>query len=280
MTSLLAAALKYAGEHLPVFPCVPAGKTPAVARGFHAATTNPETIKRYWRIANRNIGIPTGSVSGFWVLDIDGDDGETTLRGLEARHGSLPRTREVITSSGGRHLWFKYAGPLPSTTRRIGAGLDTKSDGGYVIAPPSVHPSGRRYAWSSAGELLVAPEWLVRLARANPQSISERALAGIRRSGDFTRHPDAYGSAALEREIDALAATAVGGRNHALNRTSFRLFQLVGGGELDRNLVIDRLIDASRRNGLVNDDGLRSVMGTINSGMRAGLQNPRARGAS
>ena len=85
MTSLLAAALKYAGEHLPVFPCVPAGKTPTVARGFHAATTNPETIKRYWRIADRNIGIPTGSVSGFWVLDIDGDDGETTLRGLEAR---------------------------------------------------------------------------------------------------------------------------------------------------------------------------------------------------
>ena len=214
-----------------------------------------------------------------WILDVDGEDGEAALRGLQARLGALPRTREVITG-GGRHLWFRYTGPIPSTTRRIGAGLDTKGDGGYVIAPPSVHPSGRRYAWSSAGELLVAPEWLVRLARANQQSISERALAGIRRSGDFTRHPDAYGSAALEREIDALAATAVGGRNHALNRTSFRLFQLVGGGELDRNLVIDRLIDASRRNGLVNDDGLRSVMGTINSGMRAGLQNPRARGAS
>jgi len=278
MTSLLAAALKYAGEHLPVFPCVPAGKTPAVARGFHAATTNPETIKRYWRIADRNIGIPTGSVSGVWILDVDGEDGEATLRGLQARLGALPRTREVITG-GGRHLWFKYTGPIPSTAdTRIGAGVHTRGDGGYVIVPPSSHPSGALYVWKSASDqLAVAPDWLVKLARAKPQSISERALAHITRPGC---QRDAYGSAALEREIDALAATAVGGRNHALNRTSFRLFQLVGGGELDRNLVIDRLIDASRRNGLVNDDGLRSVMGTINSGMRAGLQNPRARGAS
>ena len=48
MSALLAAALNYAGKHLPVFPCQPRDKTPAVARGFHAATTNPETIKRYW----------------------------------------------------------------------------------------------------------------------------------------------------------------------------------------------------------------------------------------
>src|SRR3974377_404925 len=103
--------------------------------------------------------MPTGSVSGVWILDVDGEDGEATLRGLQARLGALPRTREVITG-GGRHLWFRDTGPIPSTTRRIGAGLDTKGDGGYVIAPPSVHPSGRRYAWSSAGALLVAAQSL------------------------------------------------------------------------------------------------------------------------
>jgi hypothetical protein len=280
MSALLDAALGYAARRLPVFPCQPRGKEPAIKRGFHAATTNPETIRRYWRIADQNIGIPTGSVSGFWVLDIDGDDGEATLRELEAGRGALPPTRAVITG-GGRHLWFKYTEPIPSTAdTRLGAGLHTRGDGGYVVVPPSVHQNGRRYAWSSPDELSVAPEWLVRLARAKPRSISERALAGIRRSGDFTRHPDAYGSAALEREIDALAATAAGGRNHALNRTSFRLFQLVAGGELDRNLVIDRLIDASRRNGLVKDDGLSSVKATIASGMGAGLKHPRARGVS
>jgi hypothetical protein len=278
MTSLLAAALKYAGEHLPVFPCQPRGKTPAVAGGFHAAATNPETIKRYWRIADRNIGIPTGSVSGVWILDVDGEDGEATLRGLQARLGALPRTREVITG-GGRHLWFRYTGPIPSTAdTRIGAGLHTRGDGGYVIAPPSVHESGALYVWkNSADQLAVAPDWLVKLARARPQSISERACANITRPNCQS---GAYGRVALDREIEMLAGTAPGGRNHALNRCAFVLAQLVAGGELDRKLVVDRLLDASHRNGLINDDGLKAVRATIASGMGAGCNHPRSRGAS
>ena len=78
MSALLAAALEYAAARLPVFPCV--AKSPAVARGFHSASTNPATIRRLWRQADRNIGIPAGSPSGFWVLDIDGDIGEASLK--------------------------------------------------------------------------------------------------------------------------------------------------------------------------------------------------------
>jgi hypothetical protein len=95
MSALLAAALDYAAKRLPVFPCV--GKLPAVARGFHSATTNPETIKRYWRASDRNIGIPTGSVSGFWVLDIDGGAGEAGLRDLEVK------TRPVAGNARSHH---------------------------------------------------------------------------------------------------------------------------------------------------------------------------------
>ena len=155
MSALLAAALDYAANRLPVFPCVPNGKLPAIARGFHSATTNPETIKRYWRAPDRNVGIPTGSVSGFWVLDVDGDNGEANLFALEAEHGRLPPTREVITGGGGRHLWFKYTGPIQSSVGKIAPGVDVRGDGGYVIVPPSVHVSGREYHWSvdSADEL-------------------------------------------------------------------------------------------------------------------------------
>ncbi len=95
MSDLLAAALDYAARGLPVFPCVPRGKTPAVARGFHAATTNPATIRRYWTDPERNIGIPTGVSSGVWVLDIDGVEGEASLRALETKHGAIPKTRSV-----------------------------------------------------------------------------------------------------------------------------------------------------------------------------------------
>jgi hypothetical protein len=149
-----------------------------------------------------------------------------------------------------------------------------------VIVPPSIHPNGRIYAWSvdSYDQLVVAPDWLVQLTRAKPQSISERALEAIRAPQKSQRATsDAYGLTALDREIEALAATAPGGRNHALNRAAFCLFQLVAGGELDRGQVIERLIDACHRNGLVADDGWRTVMATIRSGMGAGLQHPRCR---
>lgn len=276
MSDLLTAALGYAGRRVPVFPCIPRGKEPAVKRGFHSATTNPETIKRLWRIADCNIGIPTGSASGFWALDIDGEHGEANIFALEAKHGRLPQTREVITGGGGRHLWFEYTSPVPSTTSRVAAGIDTRGDGGYVIVPPSVHETGRSYVWAvdSVDQLSVAPEWLVQLARKKPaESISERALASIR----TLRPSGAYGAAALEDEIEALAATGPGGRNTALNRAAFCLSQLVAGGELDQAQVTERLIDACHRNGLIADDGWRTVLATMRSGMRAGMQRPRSR---
>jgi hypothetical protein len=116
--------------------------------------------------------------------------------------------------------------------------------------------------------------WLATLARKRPAPpISERAIASIHPNG----RPGGYGTAALDRECAALADASPGGRNHALNRASYRLFQLVAGGELDRHDVVDRLVGACHRNGLVHDDGLPSVIATIRSGARAGLQHPRTR---
>ena len=64
---------------------------------------------------------------------------------LRLSHARLPPTREVITGGGGRHIYFKYTGPIPSTVSRIAP--DTRGDGGYAIAPPSIHESGRAYTW-------------------------------------------------------------------------------------------------------------------------------------
>ena len=277
MSTFLEAALRYAADGLPVLPLQPRGKTPSIARGFYSATTNPETIKRLWRIADRNTGIPTGSISGFWVLDID-PGGEDEIGGLEADHGPLPATRTVITPRGGRHMWFRYTGPVPSTAGRIALHVDTRGDGGYVVVPPSV--TARAYSWSGdpARDLVVSPNWLIELVRKKP-SISERAAAAITPPTDSSAGSwtTAYGSAALDREIAALAATARGGRNHALNRTAFRLFQLVAGGELGKAEVFHGLIDACHRNGLIGDDGERSVRATIRSAAKAGLKFPRSR---
>jgi hypothetical protein len=274
--SLLEAALEYAAGRLAVgrlavFACQPRGKDPVTTRGFYDATTNPATIRRFWRVADRNIGIPTGALSGFWILDID-PGGEDHIRRLEAEHEPLPPTRTVRTGRGGWHLWFKYTGPIQCSQSRVAPNIDVKGDGGYVLAPPSIHENGRRYELLNDAELAIAPDWLVALTRKKP-TMAERARVQSRSANTS----GAYGTAALNAEAAALAATLPGSRNHALNRAAFTLYQLVAGGELNAGVVDDRLIRACETNGLIKDDGWPSVEKTLRSGRNAGLQQPRSR---
>jgi hypothetical protein len=271
--TLLNAALAYAAAGLAVLPLNPRTKEPATKRSFCDATTNPVTIRRFWRVTDRNIGIATGTVSGFWVLDID-PGGEDHLRRLEAEHGKLPLTRKVVTGRGGGHLWFKYTEAIQCSAGRVAPHVDVRGDLGYCVSPPSIHENGRRYEWLTdpATPVAIAPEWLVALTRKK-SPISERARLRTPRPS----YPGAYGAAALNAEVAALATAVPGTRNDALNRAAFVLFQLVAGGELDEGVVQDQLVQACHVNGLIADDGPRSIEKTIASGAQAGMQHPRGR---
>lgn len=159
-----------ASRGLAIFPCRVKDKVPATPHGCLDASRNLETIDQWWRETPYNIGIATGAASGLFVVDIDGDDGEHALSLLEAKHGELPSTVEVITGRG-RHLYFCIGehGRVANSTGWVGTGIDVRGDGGYVIAPPSIHPSGRRYEWSvdSAAEYANAPDWLLNLLRGD-----------------------------------------------------------------------------------------------------------------
>ena len=199
----------------------------------------------------------------------DGSIEVESLHALEAKHGTLPPTL-TSASSAGAHFWFYCDSPVPSSVDRVGRFIDIRADGGYVLAPPSIHPDGPTYRWLSNRPLAPVPEWLLTLARKPEPKIEV----------EYRRHtgpPGAYGKAALDREVAALTQFPRGSRNHALNRTSFVPHQLVAGGELDGNLVHNQLLDASKANGLLVDDGPHQVMATIRSGARAGLQHPRSR---
>ena len=281
MSTLLAAALDYAGGNgWSVFPLWPRSKEPACKHGFKNATRNPATIRRYWLAQPEvNIGIATGIVSGVWVLDSDGSDGEDTLGHLGIRYRSISTL--ISETARGHHHWFLTDGPIQSSVGRVGLGLDVRGDGGYVLAPPSVHPDGPVYRWINDLPIAPAPDWLVALTRKRP-TISERAIATMRVPLQHCAAPGAYGKAALEYEIEELANTLPGARNHALNRASFSLHQLVAGGELNQAEVFSRLIEAAHANGLMSDpnDGPRKVELTIRSGARAGMQHPRTRGGT
>src|SRR5262249_30984848 len=164
MNGLHTAALELAEKGLAVFPCQPRGKAPACDAGLHAATTDPERIDRWWRaVPDLNVAIGTGTVSGFFALDVDGENGEASLRKLESARSTLPQTVEVITGKG-RHCYFRSGRcKISNSVGLLGSGLDVRGDGGYVIAPPSMHPSGRPYVWSvdTTHDFADAPDWLI-----------------------------------------------------------------------------------------------------------------------
>lgn len=159
--------------------CSVVGKHPSLLTGVRGATSDAAVLKSiigapvaFGARLQINIGLATGWESGFFVVDVDGEVGAASLRALEAECGALPATVESVTGGGGRHLLFAYP-----TDRAIGnkvgvrPKLDVRGDGGYIVAPPSRHRSGRMYAWAAGrapAEIALAtpPPWLVELCAA------------------------------------------------------------------------------------------------------------------
>jgi len=180
-TVLLAAALEYANVGLLVFPLD--GKIPRVSGGFKSASCDPARIGEWWRQWPRaNVGIRTGVESGLLVLDVDPQHGgAATLKALEAKHGPLPETARALTGGGGWHDYFLHPGvEVRNSIAKLGPGLDVRGDGGYIVAPPSLHASGRTYRWlRPLGDGLAdPPAWLLEQAqtRRNGQA---SAVAGV-----------------------------------------------------------------------------------------------------
>lgn len=156
------AAQGYARRGWPVFPVQPGGKAPLVARGLHDATRDPAQITALWsRCPDAGVAIRTGAASGLVVLDVDGDDGHDKLHDLEREHGELPITASVHTPRGGTHLYFQHPGrDVRNSAGRLGPALDVRADGGYVVAPPSRGPNGRRYEPDEQAPVAPLPGWL------------------------------------------------------------------------------------------------------------------------
>lgn len=161
MSNCRDAALQYATEGWAVFPVALNKKTPLTKHGFKDATVDPDTLTRLFT-EPCNLGLVTGTRSKVCVLDIDvrdGKPGRDTLHTWEQQYGALPPTRSATTWSGGQHYYFTCPVPLPSKTG-LGAGIDFKADGGYVLAPPSTI-EGKPYAWDDELPLAELPPWLL-----------------------------------------------------------------------------------------------------------------------
>lgn len=146
-------ALYYEKLGLAVFPLAPRSKKPLTHNGCKDATTDPGQIEAWWsRWPDANIGIATGSKSsGLVVIDLDVDEdkginGYEVLTAWQQEHGTLPETAMSITGRGGYHYLYRDAAQWKNRAG-LYEGVDIRGEGGYIVAPPSIHPNGRRYEW-------------------------------------------------------------------------------------------------------------------------------------
>lgn len=164
---MLQAALELAEAGWAVFPVDRFTKSPLVAHGVYAATTDEAQLRAWWATypdANPAVAVPPNCV----VLDVDPrKGGNETLERLEREHGPI-QTLSVRTGGGGWHLFFEIPEGAASNQVSIAPGLDTRAEGGYVVAAGAVHASGATYEWANDLPPAPAPAWLLAAARKKP----------------------------------------------------------------------------------------------------------------
>lgn len=300
-TTLLQSALSYAARGWPVFPlhnpigegqcscgrpsdppsksdraegveyCSSPAKHPRTKFGLKDATTDEQQIREWWhRWPNANIGLPTGAVS-FVVIDIDPrHGGDESWQGLVCQFGGIEKIANARTGSGGEHLLFAHPGVKVKNNQsgKLGAGVDVRGDGGYIVAAPSRHVSGGEYAWLTPpnGTLPELPDWLREMMAREPEArpISSGAVSVPEISDNYARK-------ALTEEAAAVASAPEGRRNQQLNDSAYSLGQLVAAGVLYRGDVEQALEAAALQAGL----GEVEIRGTLRSGLNAGMREPR-----
>jgi hypothetical protein len=259
----LDAALGYAAQGWPVFPCS-SRKIPVIKNWGSGATTNPVTITDWWgsQVPHALIGMPTGKRTGLAVLDIDRKNGKDGLRSLaELGYAQLPRTPTVLTAHGGFHLHFELpAGGLRNTVgahgRGIGDGLDWRGDGGFVILPSP----GSGYVWAEwnydNSTCLPVPADLLP-AETNAYTKHSGRLASI--------GPTVSGHAGVER---CLRAASEGERNRLLFWAACRFGDAIACKLIGEEDAREILAKAAAHTGLAD----REIGRTISSAFQRAAQ--------
>ena len=196
MASNMDYAIRYLDLGYSVIPLVPNTKEPMLARWKHFVTEPPQQdlVARWWRhTPNANIGILTGKPSGVLVVDWDKPETPPNIR-----------TKRVRTRRG-VHFYFRYPGDDIAALIGNISDIHVKKTGGYVLAPPSTHPSGDVYSWIDEGELIDIPSEVMEVMRR--KNVGRRLVKPYGVGGRL------LGSAAL-RFMEG--STAVGRRNSDL----------------------------------------------------------------
>lgn len=261
----IAAAAPARAEVLgPIFRVRPRDKRP-LRRGWQAeASTDSASIGRLWQeCPDANLGLLCGVRS--WALDVDGAEGLDTLADLEDLNRWLPLGPASVTGSGGIHLFFAPSDRVRNSVRRLGAGLDSRGKGGFVVLPPSVHPCGNRYRWLPEREpwtcpLPEAPAWLLDLLDPPRPAHRPAVILPRARSG--------YAAVALRDELDRVARAEKTQRNNTLFKAAASLGRFVASGELSATNIGPALVGAAIATGLSRQEAEKTALSGLRTGAR------------
>lgn len=247
-----------------------------VCHATYAGTTDPARIEAMWaHFPQSLIGVRTGKASGIIVLDFDV---HTTLKDGAAgynmllRNGWLYKTVSATTGGGGGHLYYRHPMNLsvPNDNRgKLGAGVDVKGEGGYVIAPPSAKRGKGAYSWLQSYSpwdrpLTDMPEpTLLAITKSDDKPVKFDGTWNVT-VGDNSK-VRRYWEAALE-----LAQTTThGSRNESLYVAACRGGEMIATEQLSEDEVVSLLQDAGRNNGLTESE----IRQTIRSGLNRGAND-------
>jgi hypothetical protein len=241
---------------------------------------------------NPNVAIVTGAVSGIVVIDCDSQDAVRAMENL------LNEPTPTVATARGCHFYFQHPGGRIPNVQHLYTGMDVRGDGGYVLAPDSIHPSGRHYEWivSPWEAALVAMPPTLLSAMNLPQyqtgstDAAHRIGAGqfdvrvgdssstpwmLRTSARLVRQCTRYGAAALAGELRRLHEIPLAEGNnkqYRMAQASYRMGQLVPSGCVSREEVFDAFLDVwCDRWAKPHAQGVR----TITAGLNAGRETPR-----
>lgn len=277
----LTAALEYAHLGISVIPLT--GKQPSNKWQIYQEKRASENEITWWDYFGKlnNVGIVCGHVSKLVVIDLDG------LAAVDLFTGAFPgllETFTVATGSGkGLHLYYRPA-LIPGTRRLTGlpeGNVELRSDGCYVVAPPSIHPyTGQLYRVDNPAPPLELEnlnpviEWMEAVQqhrRPTPPPPPPVKRSGFSVPLGNVKYPRAYALSALKKECDALRVVSEGNRNNRLNVAAYNLGQLVGMGWINRVEVESALLGVAAAIGQPQ----REALATITSGLDAGIADDR-----
>lgn len=280
-TEVLSAAIQYANNGLSVVPLW--GKTARVPWDkYKSQRADAMTIMQWHRNHHlSNVGIVCGAVSGgLVVVDLDGQ------AAVNAWHSRYRYETFTVKTGNGEHVYFIVDEPT-LTTRVIGnrGNIEVRSDGAYVVAPPSIHPTtGEPYKIKTWANVLRLPtlspvsDWLndLKSRRSVPQRPAQphKARVTARLPENYVR---AYVRASVERECNHVRSAPNGDRNNSLFHAARRLGALVASPDVPPHQRTTQIVEnelTKAAAGLARDDGMRSVLSTIASGLRRGLKEP------